>query len=132
MKLHTFAIPMLAVSAAAFVMLSEEPFQYKYEIVANSNSAQDVLNLYSYKEKLITHYEKDFMPLDKKTLETKLINDIQSFAFVSDIKARYAYGTIVLLVGDAKGYTLSGNLKTDSCDETVIRTKVFIFDLFFN
>lgn len=130
MKLYSIVVPVILTATAGFVVLSEEPFQYKYEIVANSTSPKDIVDLYNYKEKVINIYEKKFMGLSSKELEVKLIKDISLFTIAPDARPSYAYGTIVILVGKAEGMHLQGNLKTNTCDETIIRTKILLFDLF--
>ena len=62
--------------------------------------------------------------------EKKLINNNQLFKIDENCRAYYASGTIVVLVGDGKGLTITGDLRYDTCDETVIRTKIYIFDIF--
>ena len=81
---------------------------------------------------MIDIYDKHFLFLNETKREDKLINNIDLFEFNDDCRSYYVSGTIVLLIGDAKGMTITGDLRTNSCDETVIRTKVFIFDIFNN
>lgn len=130
MKLWSIAIGTLALVGSTMLNLSSEPFKYKYEITANSNSAGDVYNLYDYKERLIDVYDEHFLALNEQKREEKLVNEISLFELDSSCRAYYASGTIVVLVGDASGMTISGDLRSDSCDETVLRTKIFIFDIF--
>lgn len=130
MKLWSIGLGAIALVASTMLNLSSEPFKYKYEITANSNSAGDIYNLYDYKERLIDVYDEHFLALNEKNREEKLVNEISLFKLDSLCRAYYASGTIVVLVGDASGMTISGDLRSDSCDETVLRTKIFIFDIF--
>lgn len=130
MKLVSVSISLLALSISAFSSLSSEPFKYKYEITANSNKAGEVIKLYDYKEKLIDTYDSYFLTLSEKEREKKLISSIDLFKIDDNCRSYYASGTIVVLVGDAKGMTITGDLRNDTCDETVIRTKVILFDIF--
>ena len=124
-------LSMMLVSATSGVLsVPESPFQYRYEIMASSRKSVDVVALYKYKEKLIDTYEQYFMPLPKEQLEYCIRENISQFAFEEDARAYYISGTIVVLLGDAKGLTISGELRSSDCDNTVIREKLFIFDLF--
>ncbi|MCH5172322.1 MAG: hypothetical protein J1F31_05805 [Erysipelotrichales bacterium] len=130
MKYFSISLGILAVSISVFASLSSEPFKYKYEITANSNHAEDLYKLYDYKEKLIDIYDEQFLLLNEKEREKKLVSDIELFNIDDTCRSYYASGTIVILVGDASGMTISGDLRKDSCDETVIRTKIILFDIF--
>lgn len=116
--------------STSLTKLSSEPFKYKYEITANSNKAVDIYKLYDYKENLIDIYNEHFLALSESKREEKLINCIDLFKLDSNCRPYYISGTIVILIGEAKGVTLDGKLQQNSCDETVIRTKIFLFDLF--
>lgn len=130
MKLFSISLGILALSVSAFASLSSEPFKYKYEITANSNHATDIYSLYDYKEKLIDIYDANFLLLNEKEREKKLISNINLFCLDNNCRSYYASGTIVVLVGNASGMTISGDLRKNSCDETVIRTKIILFDIF--
>lgn len=130
MKLFSIGISLIALSVVGVSKLSSEPFKYKYEITGNSKSANDIYNLYEYKEKLIDIYDEHFLALNDTEREKKLINNNQLFKIDENCRAYYASGTIVVLVGDGKGLTITGDLRYDTCDETVIRTKIYIFDIF--
>lgn len=130
MKTWSIGVGCVALVMSALGNLSSEPFKFKYEITANSNYAGDIYNLYTYKEKVIDIYDEYFLPLSDENREKKLINSIDLFNVSDKCRAYYVSGTIVVLVGEAKGMTLLGDLRTNSCDETVIRTKIFIFDIF--
>ncbi len=71
-----------------------------------------------------------FILISEKKREVKLINDIDLFNMNNNCRSYYVSGTIVVLIGEAKGMTITGDLRSNSCDETVIRTKIFIFDIF--
>ena len=132
MKTFSISVCLLTLLTIGSTKLSSEPFKYKYEITASNKTAGEVYKLYEYKEKLIDIYDKHFLFLNETKREEKLINNIDLFEFNDDCRSYYVSGTIVLLIGDAKGMTITGDLRTNSCDETVIRTKVFIFDIFNN
>ncbi len=130
MKFFSLSLGILALSISVFSSLSSEPFKYKYEITSNSNHADDLFALYDYKERLIDVYDDNFLLLSDKEREKKLISNIDLFNIDNTCRSYYASGTIVVLIGDARGMTLSGDLKKDSCDETTLRTKIILFDIF--
>lgn len=123
-------IPLFLLGLSSFSNLTDEPFKYKYQIVANSNSPSDIYDLYDYKERVIDIYEDHYLYMSQKEIEKDLVENIEIFKLNNDVRPYYAYGTIVLMVGNANGMCLEGSLRKDSCDDSVIRTKVFIFDLF--
>lgn len=118
------------VSLTVVAGLKYEPFKYEYQIVANSNSIPDMVRLYEYKEKVIETYEANFLDSSREEIEKELKNNMFIFCYDYDVRAYFAYGAIVLMIGSANGACLKGDLRKDSCDETVIRSKVFLFDLF--
>lgn len=133
MKTFSISVCLLTLLLAGSSKLASEPFKYKYEITGNSKTASEIYDLYTYKERLIDIYDKNFLTLSEKKREVKLINDIDLFNMINmnnNCRSYYVSGTIVVLIGEAKGMTITGDLRSNSCDETVIRTKIFIFDIF--
>ena len=133
MKTFSISVCLLTLLLAGSSKLASEPFKYKYEITGNSKTASEIYDLYTYKERLIDIYDKNFLALSEKKREVKLINDIDLFNMINmnnNCRSYYVSGTIVVLIGEAKGMTITGDLRSNSCDETVIRTKIFIFDIF--
>ncbi len=131
--MKTIFVPLLTTLLAAtsnFLSIPEEPFSYKFEIVSNSRSIEDVTALYYYKEQLIDTYETYFMPLPLDQLESSIKNNISVFSFNAEARSYYIGGSIVVLLGNAKGVEMHGELRKNECDTTVIREKVYIFDLF--
>lgn len=120
---------MLTVLSSA-MEIPKVPFQYSYEIVSNSRSAKDVTELYYYKEKIIDAYESYIMPLGYEKIEEAVKNNLQLFCFQEDARCSYINGTIVVLLGNAKGVEMKGQLRKNTCDGTVIREKIFILELF--
>ncbi len=108
----------------------EQPFSYTYEIVSASRKPSDMTELYYYKEQLIDTYELYFMNLEADKIEQAVKNSISVFKFNDDARPYYINGTIVVLLKEAKGVSLKGELRTSECDKTVIREKFYIFDLF--
>ena len=60
-----------------------------------------------------------------------VISNINSFAKAGSV-AKYEEGKIVVYVGEAKGNSIHGQLKKDSCDTSNIRVKFFFSKYFFN
>ncbi len=122
----------LVTLTASFGVLDvpEQPFSYTYEIVSSSRNPSDITKLYYYKEQLIDTYELYFMDLGVEKIESAIKNSISIFKFDDNARPYYINGTIVVLLGEAKGVSLKGELRTSECDKTVIREKIYIFDLF--
>ena len=106
-----------------------EEFTYKYEVVLNSNDHRDVVKGYLYKEYLIDKYNELISNLDTELHSKAVMNNIEIFANEGSY-SEYVDGKIVVYIGDAKGDSISGALKTNSCDNSVIRVK-FFFSKFF-
>jgi hypothetical protein len=104
-------------------------FTYKYEIVLNSNDTKDVIKGYLYKEYLIDQYNNLTNYLDSSLHTSAIINNIDLFAYEGS-KSDYVNGKIVVYVGEGKGSSISGELKSSSCDNSNIRVK-FFFSKFF-
>ncbi len=106
------------------------PFQYRYEIRADSFHPIEELNLYYYKEELIETYEKLCLNLDAIYKEKAIRANLHLFEFNSRIKAAYQEGIIHLTVGSGRGFMISGELRKDQCDSETIREKYYFLDLF--
>ncbi len=122
----------LLLSSVSTVMISvQEPvsFTYEYKIVSNSNSPEDIVKTYLYKEKLIETYEDLVFDFASRDHQTIIINNIDKFVFDSECHCFYN-GKINLVIGKGIGVTLEGKLKQNICDESVINEKFYIFELF--
>ena len=91
----------------------------------------DVIDGYTYKEYLIDEYNELINYLDPSLHQDAVINNIKKFAKEGSV-AKYEDGKIVVYVGDAKGKSIHGELKKNSCDTSNIRIKFFFSDFFFN
>ena len=107
----------------------KKAFTYKYEVVLNSNNTKDVIQGYLYKEYLIDQYNRITNYLDSSLHTSAVINNIEEFAKEGSY-SKYVDGKIVVYIGESKGDTISGTLKTNSCDTSVVRVK-FFFSKFF-
>ncbi len=127
MKSHGMIFSGLLLLSTVFTIPSE-PFSYKYEITANGNSAQDLWELYDVKEKVIETYDRNYLNHPEK--EQMLFRSVSDFAVTNHCRSYYVSGVLVVLIGNAKGVCLEGNFRKDSCDDSVIHEKVYLFDLF--
>ena len=105
-------------------------FKYVYQIKANSYSPKDCVNLYYYKEKLIDKYEELTFTLKQSYVGSFLQDNISVFEFDSNCSSKYVNGVIVLTLGQGKGSVIEGKLRMNSCDDSVIREKIYLFDIF--
>ena len=121
-------ILMLSIVLCGFTSKDRE-FTYKYEIVLNSNNSKDVIQGYLYKEYLIDQYNHLIDYLDPSLHTNAVINNISIFANEGSY-SEYVNGRIVVFVGNARGDSISGSLKSNSCDNSNIRVK-FFFSKFF-
>lgn len=104
-------------------------FSYKYEIVLNSNNTKDVIKGYLYKEYLIDQYNALIEYLEPSLHTSAIINNIEIFAKEGSY-SEYVNGRIVVYIGEARGDSIEGQLKSNSCDNSNIRVK-FFFSKFF-
>lgn len=119
---------MLSLCLCGFTTKKKE-FTYQYEIVLNSNNTRDVIQGYLYKEYLIDQYNYLTNYLDPSLHTSAVINNIDSFAKDGSY-SEYKNGVIVVYVGEAKGDSINGMLKTNMCDTSKVRVK-FFFSKFF-
>ena len=109
----------------------KQEFIYEYKIVLNSNAVKDVMDGYIYKEYLIDQYNDLINYLDPDLHQDAVINNINKFAKEGSC-AKYEGGRIIVYVGNAKGDSLKGELKKDSCDKSNVRVKFYFSKYFFN
>ena len=125
---------MLSGLTSGIVLLSSiatsSSFKYLYQIKANSYTPKDTIKLYYYKEKLIDQYEKMAFSLKNEYLHQTIKQNISDFNFDDNCVASYVNGVIVLTLGEGRGSLIEGKLRQNSCDNSVIREKIFIFELF--
>ena len=107
----------------------KKEFSYEYEIVLNSNDNKDVIKGYLYKEHLINEYNILISGLDDSLIANAVISNIDRFSLEGSY-SEYINGKIVVFIGEAKGDSVSGTLKKNSCDTSSIRVK-FFFSKFF-
>lgn len=116
---------------AGTITQKNKEFTYEYSVVLNSNSMSDLLDGYTYKEYLIDEYNDLINYLDSSLHTDAVVNNINRFARDGSV-AKYENGKIIVYVGEAKGNSIHGELKKDSCDTSNIRVKFFFSKFFFN
>ncbi len=100
---------------------SQEP---QFEIVANSNQENDIKKMYEIKEQLLEDY--------KIWVKGVYDKDQVLADHTSDYNATYKQGVYRIVLGDGKGKSLTGELKTNYCESTKdIETKSFLFGWLF-
>ena len=110
--------------------VNNNDFIYQYQIIGNTKKSADVLELYYIKERVIDTYESFFINIEPSLISSAIKEKIYLFKFKENIQAYYKNGIILLIIEQGNGLSLKGSLRTSMCDETVIREKFFILDLF--
>ena len=100
-----------------------EEVNYRYKIVSNSNSIDDLIELYKTKELFVISYnnalENDF---DIKKVYTSFSQ------YVVNLEGN----NFVILIGEAKGISLEGKLKSSVCDESTLNNRYALLEWFSN
>ncbi len=128
-KLFLSGLLILTTSYGA-LEVNNNDFIYQYQIIGNSKKSADVLELYYIKERVIDTYESFFINIEPSLISSAIKEKIYLFKFKENIQAYYKNGIILLILEQGNGLSLKGSLRTSMCDETVIREKFFILDLF--
>ena len=128
-KLFLSGLLILTTSYGA-LEVNNNDFIYQYQIIGNSKKSADVLELYYIKERVIDTYESFFINIEPSLITSAIKEKIYLFKFKENIQAYYKNGIILLILEQGNGLSLKGSLRTSMCDETVIREKFFILDLF--
>lgn len=128
-KLFLSGLLILTTSYGA-LEVNNNDFIYQYQIIGNTKKSADVLELYYIKERVIDTYESFFINIEPSLISSAIKEKIYLFKFKENIQAYYKNGIILLIIEQGNGLSLKGSLRTSMCDETVIREKFFILDLF--
>ena len=128
-KLFLSGLLILTTSYGA-LEVNNNDFIYQYQIIGNSKKSADVLELYYIKERVIDTFESFFINIEPSLISSAIKEKIYLFKFKENIQAYYKNGIILLIIEQGNGLSLKGSLRTSMCDETVIREKFFILDLF--
>jgi len=105
-------------------------FNYTYQIITNSYSLNDEVQGYYYKERLIDEYEALAFHNEERKHQEIIMANIDRFKFDDNCYPYYYNGGIFVIIGNGQGMSIKGHLRKNECDESVIREKIYIFDLF--
>lgn len=97
----------------------------KYKIISNSNSSNDIREMYDVKNNLIKDYK----------VWSKSVSDVDQVLYDHqyEYNAVYEKGIYLIVLGEGKGKELVGDLKVNYCESTIdIKRKSLLFGWFFH
>ena len=97
----------------------------KYKIISNSNSQNDIKEMYAVKNNLIKDYK----------IWSKSVDDIDQVLYDHQYlyNAVYDKGIYLIILGEGKGKELTGELKANYCESTKdIQKKSLLFGWLFS
>lgn len=106
-------------------------FTYEYMITSNSNDINDMLVMYDVKQDFIKTYDELVLSLNEEYHRDTIINNLDKFIDSDLGKCEYFNEKIVITIGEGKGGTIEGYLKSNICDSEKTNYRIFIFDLLF-
>lgn len=96
----------------------------QYKIIANSSQKSDIKEMYDIKTSLLKDYKEWAKGVDNKD---QVLADHQS-----DYHATFKQGVYLIILGEGKGKSLTGELKANYCESTNdIEKKSLLFDWLF-
>ncbi|MBQ9730628.1 MAG: hypothetical protein IJV94_00680 [Bacilli bacterium] len=113
-----FVVAFLSASSLNKTKANEE-IHYKYKIVSNSNSLDDILKLYETKELLVINYNN--------ALENELLIQDVYLGF-SEEKIRLENNIFIIVIGEGNGISLEGSLRTNRCDDSTINNRYALLE----
>ena len=96
-----------------------EELDYKYKIVSNSNSLDDLLVLYEVKELLVISYNN--------ALENNL-NIEEVYNSFSNYDIDLIDNTFVIVINNGEGISLEGKLKNSVCDNSTLNNRYALLE----
>ena len=96
-----------------------EELDYKYKIVSNSNSLDDLLVLYEVKELLVISYNN--------ALENNL-NIEEVYNSFSNYDIDLIDNTFVIVINNGEGISLEGKLKSSVCDNSTLNNRYALLE----
>lgn len=106
-------------------------FSYKYKITASSDEVSDMLVMYDVKQDFLKKYNELVLTLNSEYHRDAVIDNLDEFIEKEKGVCKYLNETIVIVIGEGKGGSIEGNLKTNICDEETTNYKIYLFDLLF-
>lgn len=96
-----------------------EELDYKYKIISNSNSLDDLLVLYEVKELLVISYNN--------ALENNL-NIEEVYNSFSNYDIDLIENTFVIVINNGEGISLEGKLKNSVCDNSTLNNRYALLE----
>ncbi len=124
----------LLISVGGSLLLSninKPKFTYEYLITASSNSMEDMLEMYDVKQNFIKKYDELVLSVNEEYHREMIINNLNNFVDIKIAECNYIDEKIIIKIGEAKGGSIKGSLKTNICDSETTNYKIFIFDLLY-
>ncbi len=126
--LKKLALSLITIYAAIGVSSSKyDKFSYEYQITASDNSALGIIDLYNAKQHLIDTYNQEILFKDPTLHQHLIIENIEDFAY-EDSLAKYSDGKIIIIIGEGKGQTINGKLRTSYCDTSTTNNRIYIIE----
>lgn len=123
---------LLTIGGSLYVSNTTTPkFTYKYTITANSNEIEDMLDMYKVKQNFIKIYDDLVLTVNEKYHREIVINNLNNFIDTSFASCQYVDEKIKIVIGEGKGGSIEGSLKSNICDSEATNYKMFIFDLIY-
>lgn len=110
---------------------SKPEFTYKYIVKAASNDISDMLVMYDVKQNFIKKYDELVLTVNEQYHREMVINNLNNFIDINIGKCEYIDEKIIITIGEGKGGSIEGELKTNICDSETANYKMFIFDLLY-
>lgn len=110
---------------------SKPEFTYKYIVKAASNDISDMLVMYDVKQNFIKKYDELVLTVNEQYHREMVINNLNNFIDINIGKCEYIDEKIIITIGEGKGGSIEGDLKTNICDSETANYKMFIFDLLY-
>lgn len=126
------AAALLLIFGTSYTSPISYPFTYRYEIRASSSDLGDKMMLYTYKNYLVQVYEEIVLKHPESTHDQLIRARLKDFEIDGKTKASLNYGTLTLTVGMGLGPSVKGDLRKNICDQEVIDTRFFFFEIFSN
>lgn len=105
----------------AFGLFASIPSKSEFVIISNSNSKEDIVIMYEYKNEIIENYAKMMIGLEEKTVIEDLL--------LMYPEMTYEKNQLIYVIGDGNGKQIKGELKSNYCDVEV-KPKSFIAEMF--
>lgn len=110
---------------------SKPKFSYEYKITAATNDISDMLIMYDVKQTFLKKYEELVLTVNEEYHRDMIIDNLDNFIDPSLGNCKYLNEKIIITIGEGKGGTIEGYLKSNICDSDATNYRMFIFDLLY-